>query len=58
MQNDFEKWLSVMLKQTSASSNAGMNSTLNTSVGGAGFNPASTDKKVTENLEAFYRARN
>jgi len=38
-----------------------MNSTLNTSVGGTAggsFNPASTDKKVNENLEAFYRARN
>ncbi|CDW78814.1 UNKNOWN [Stylonychia lemnae] len=62
MQNDFEKWLSVMLKQnqmanTSSINSGGINSTLNTSTGG-GFNPASTDKKVNENLEAFYRARN
>jgi hypothetical protein len=47
-----------MLKQANTSSSVGaMNSTLNTSAGG-GFNPASTDKKVNENLEAFYRARN
>jgi len=55
MQNDFGKWLSVMLKQTSASSNAGINS-INTSLGGAGFDPASTDEKVNENLEAHLQS--
>ncbi len=33
------------------------NSTLNTSTA-TGFNAGATDKKVNENLEAFYRARN
>lgn len=40
-----------------AGGNMGLNSTLNTSAA-TGFNAGATDKKVNENLEAFYRARN
>lgn len=44
----------------SIKSSSGMvgNSTLNTSTATNGFNAAATDKRVSENLEAFYRARN
>ena len=38
----------------------GLNSTMNTSVAGGngGFNAGATDKRVNDNLEAFYKARN
>ena len=56
MQNDFEKWLQVMLKQTAGTSTSAVGqSTLNTS--NATFNAGATDKKVSDNLEAFYKAR-
>ena len=57
MQNDFEKWLAVMLrqKQDQMKSSGGMAS-LNSSA--VGFSGGATDKRVSENLEAFYRARN
>ena len=60
LQTDFEKWLGVMLKQktdTMKSSSGMSNSALNTSTA-TGFNGGATDKRVNENLEAFYRARN
>jgi hypothetical protein len=62
LKNDFEKWLMVMVKQKqdtmkSPVSGGGMagSSVLNQSTA-SGF--AATDKRVNENLEAFYKARN
>ena len=58
LQNDFEKWLAVMLRQKqdqmkSSATGGGMAGTST-----AGFSGGATDKRVSENLEAFYRARN
>ena len=46
-----------MLKQHSGSSGVGQSTTMNTSSATMGFNAGATDKKVSENLEAFYKAR-
>ena len=61
LQNDFEKWLAVMLRQKqdqmkSSATGGGMAGMAGTST--AGFSGGATDKRVSENLEAFYRARN
>lgn len=64
LQNDFEKWLAVMIKQKTDTMKSPVTggglvgqSTLNTSTA-SGFNGGATDKRVNDNLEAFYRARN
>ena len=66
MQKDFETWLQVMLKQQSSQMNAGYGNTNRTGAttnesfnqsSASGFNGNITDKKVSENLEAFYKAR-
>lgn len=60
LDTDFEKWLGVMLKYKTDTmkSSTGMSvSDLNASAV-IGFNEGATDKRVNENLEAFYRARN
>jgi len=49
MQADFEKWLSVMIKQNT------YGSSFTSSKNG---NAVSLDKKTNENLNAFYKARN
>lgn len=66
MQKDFETWLAVMVKQLGGGGGGMANQTLNstsamnnnTSVGmNQTQNFGATDSKVTENLQAFYKAR-
>jgi len=68
MQLDFEKWLSVMLKQynggndtgTSPANTSSVNNFLDSSQSsrtGMTQLTRTTDRKVNENLESFYKAR-
>lgn len=67
MQKDFESWLAVMVKQLGGGGGGGMaNQTLNSTSAmnnnasvamNQSQNFGATDTKVTENLQAFYKAR-
>lgn len=56
MQKDFEQWITVMIKHKQ-STGSKVNSSAAPQQQAATQNMASTDKRVNENLAAFYKAR-
>ena len=56
MQKDFEQWITVMIKHKQ-SSGPTVNTSAATQQQAATQNMGSTDKRVNENLAAFYKAR-